>query len=233
MKKKSAVSHRDLELRNKKSCLIFALTSFIVISVNVKTDAKAILENLISQNNGRITSKEVDNAGIHRMYLKQLTDEGKLVQVERGIYQDSETLEDELYNIQTRYPTAIYSFETALYLHSLLERAPFNWTFTVKGTYHSKTLDNSGYSVKHSSEKLYSLEIVEVKSPAGNIIKAYSAERTICEILTTKAATDIQVITYAVKTYANRKDKNIPKLLELSKTFHVETKLRPYLEVLL
>ena len=203
------------------------------ISVNVKKNPKEILENLVSQNNGRITSKEADSLGIHRMYLKKLTAEGKLVQVERGIYQDATGIEDELFNIQTLYPNAIFSFETALFLHSMLERTPFNWTVTVRGTYHTKKLDNSGICIKHSCERLYPLEIVEVKSPAGNTLKAYSQERTLCEILTKKAAVDIQVITFAVKTYANQKNKNIPKLMELSKVFHVEKKLRPYLEVLL
>lgn len=199
----------------------------------VKEKPRETLENIISQNNGRITSKEANAAGIHRMYLKQLIDEGKLIRVERGIYQDLSSFEDELFNIQTLYPNAIFSFETALFVHSLLERTPFYWTITVKGTYHTKKLDNSGIYVKHSSENLYPIEIVEVKSPAGNTIKTYSQERTLCEILTKKNATDIQVITYAIKTYANQKRKNIPRLLELSKIFHVEKKLRPYLEVLL
>ena len=47
----------------------------------------------MSQNNGRITSKEADSLGIHRMYLKKLAAEGKLVQVERGIYQDATGIE--------------------------------------------------------------------------------------------------------------------------------------------
>jgi hypothetical protein len=37
-------------------------------------------------------------------------------------------------------------------------------------------------------------------SPAGNRIPAYSSERTLCEIMTVNAATDIQVITYAIKS---------------------------------
>lgn len=199
----------------------------------VKQTPIEILTEIISRNNGRITSKEVDSIGVHRMYLKRLTDNGKLVQVARGIYQDVTTLEDELYNIQTLYPNAIFSHETALYLHLLLERTPLTWTVSVKGTYHSKKLENSGICLKYSSQNLYPLEIVEVKSPAGNLIKTYSAERTLCEILSKKVNTDIQVITYAIKTYANRKDKNIPKLLELSKIFHTDKILRPYLEVLL
>ena len=87
--------------------------------------------------------------------------------------------------------------------------------------------------VKHSSKNLYTLEIVEVKTPLGNIVRAYSAERTLCEIMTAKVAADIQTITYAIKTYVGSKEKNIPKLMQLAKTFHVEKKIRAYLEVLL
>jgi protein-tyrosine-phosphatase len=53
----------------------------------------------------------------------------------------------------------------------------------------------------------------------GNIVRAYSAERTLCEIMPTKVAADIQAITYAIKTYVGRKEKNIPKLIQLAKTF--------------
>jgi hypothetical protein len=104
---------------------------------------------------------------------------------------------------------------------------------TFKGFYHSSSLAKNGIVVKHSSKSLYPLEIVEVKTPLGNIVRAYSAERTLCEIMTAKVAADIQTITYAVKTYVSRKEKNIPKLIQLAKAFHVEKKLRAYLEVLL
>lgn len=192
-----------------------------------------ILQNIISKNNGRITVKEAEVVGIHRMYLKKSADEGKLIRVSRGIYQAIESFEDELFNLQTQYPSGVFSFETALFLHSLLERVPMSWTMSFKGGYHSDALQSKGVIVKHSSEKLYTIEIEDVKTPSGNTVKAYSTERTLCEIVTTKAATDIQVITYAFKEYAKSKSKNIPHLMELSKTFHVESKIRSYLEVLL
>jgi hypothetical protein len=107
------------------------------------------------------------------------------------------------------------------------------WTMTFKGFYHSPSLSKNGIVVKHSSKNLYPLEIVEVKTPLGNVVRTYSAERTLCEIMTAKVAADIQTITYAIKTYVGRKEKNIPKLMQLAKTFHVEKKLRAYLEVLL
>ncbi|SHI71336.1 Transcriptional regulator, AbiEi antitoxin, Type IV TA system [Fibrobacter sp. UWP2] len=189
--------------------------------------------NLLLEKGGRITAKQASLAGIHRMILKQLSDVGKIVRVARGVYQLESAQEDELLNLQHRCPTGVFSCETALFLHSLTERAPFMWTMTFKGFYHSPSLAKNGIVVKHSSKNLYPLEIVEVKTPLGNVVRAYSAERTLCEIMTAKVAADIQTITYAIKTYASRKEKNIPKLLQLAKTFHVEKKLRTYLEVLL
>ena len=59
------------------------------------------------------------------MYLKILTDKGILERTEQGIYQKSDILNDELYDLQTEYPTGIFSLETSLYLYNLSERAPF------------------------------------------------------------------------------------------------------------
>ena len=208
------------------------LISCIFVSMFVNNKEK-ILINLLSEKGGRITAKEASLAGIHRMFLKQLADAGKIVRVARGVYQSATAQEDELLNLQHRCPTGIFSCETALFLHSLMERAPVVWTMTFKGFYHSPSLAQNGIVVKHSSKHLYPLEIVDVKTPLGNTVRAYSIERTLCEIMTAKVAADIQTITYAIKTYVGRKEKNIPKLIQLAKTFHVEKKLRAYLEVLL
>lgn len=208
------------------------LISCIFISMIVNNKERKLM-GLLSERGGRITAKETSLAGIHRMFLKQLADAGQIVRVARGVYQLATTQEDELLNLQHRCPTGVFSCETALFLHSLIERAPFVWTMTFKGFYHSPSLAKNGIVVKHSSKNLYPLEIVDVRTPLGNTVRAYSVERTLCEIMTAKAAADIQTITYAIKTYVGRKEKNIPKLIQLAKTFHVEKKLRAYLEVLL
>lgn len=200
--------------------------------MNVNSKKEHLME-FISSKGGRITTSEAELAGFHRMFLKQLTDSGEISRVSRGVYQLPTFQEDDLLDLQKQYPAGIFSYETALYLHSLMERVPFWWTMSFKGNYHSHTLQAKGIVTKLSSKKLYPLEIVEVKTPMGNIVKAYSVERTLCEIATVKAAADIQTITYAIRTYVASKTRNIPKLLELAKTFHVEKKIRTYLEVLL
>ena len=127
---------------------------------------------LLSERGGRITAKETSLAGIHRMFLKQLADAGQIVRVARGVYQLATTQEDELLNLQHRCPAGVFSCETALFLHSLIERAPFVWTMTFKGFYHSPSLAKNGIVVKHSSKNLYPLEIVDVRTPWGNTVRA-------------------------------------------------------------
>ena len=70
-------------------------------------------------------------------------------------------------------------------------------------------------------------------TPVGNTVRAYSAERTLCDILRPHSCVDIQVVTEAFRHFITRTDKNIPVLSEYAKILKVETRLRSYLEVLL
>lgn len=57
----------------------------------------------------------------------------------------------------------------------------------------------------------------KVITPGGNMVKAYSVERTLCGILRPHSRVDIQVVTEAFKHYVNRLDRNIPVLSEYAK----------------
>ena len=54
-------------------------------------------------------------------------------------------------------------------------------------------------------------------TPGGNTVKAYSVERTLCDILRPHSHVDIQVVTEAFKRYATRTDKNIPLCQSMQK----------------
>ncbi len=69
-------------------------------------------------------------------------------------------------------------------------------------------------------------------TPGGNTVRAYSVERTLCDILHPHSHVDIQIVTEAFKRYATRPDKNIPVLSEYATILKVEARLRSYREVL-
>jgi predicted transcriptional regulator of viral defense system len=200
--------------------------------MNVNSSNKQLILSRLAQNQGHITTKEVCSLGIHRQFLKQLVDSGQLVQTGRGIYQSPDVMEDELFDIQTEYKSGVYSYETSLYLFSLLERVPFCWTMTFKGQYHSEKLKKRGIQIKLCVPEFFESGTVDALTPGNHKVKAYCAERTLCEILKPKAKTDIQVVTYAFKEYAKKSEKNLPLLMHYAKIFKVEDKVRSYIEVL-
>jgi hypothetical protein len=103
---------------------------------------------------------------------------------------------------------------------------------TFKGKYHSEKLKQRDVIIKFIKDDLYDIEVNEVLSPGKHLVNTYSAERTLCEILTPRALCDIQTISYAYKTYSKWKNRNLQRLLELAKLFKVENKVRSYIEVL-
>ena len=89
-----------------------------------------VIESIMKMNNGYVTSKELDNFGIHRMYLNSMWKKGIVEKVAPGIYIDINKIEDNYYVFSLSMPNTIYSHMTALYFHGLSIKAP-NDTFKV------------------------------------------------------------------------------------------------------
>lgn len=73
-----------------------------------------------------------------------------------------------------------------------------------------------------------------IKSPQGQTIACYNAERTICDLLKDKKNQDIETLKYAISEYLkDKKARDLPKLMKYAKIFNVEESLNNYLEVLM
>ena len=151
----------------------------------------------------------------------------------RGVYILPEIWEDEFVNLQARFKKGIFSSETALFLWDLTDRTPNRYNMTFPHNYNLTNVRNEGVNCSRVKLEWYDTGISQLKSPGRNIITAYNMERTLCDILRKRSGVDTGVITEAFKRYAARKDKNIPLLSEYAKKFHVEEKVRRYLEVLI
>ena len=195
-----------------------------------------ILEKIIQmakENNGVVTTKMIAAAGFSRGNIKYLVDKGKLEKSSRGIYILPGIWDDEIFNLQNRFKRGIYSHETALFLWDLTDRTPNRYHMTFPTNYNLTNPKKADIQCAQCKNELYGLGLTQVITPGRNIVKAYSVERTLCDILKPRSRVDIQVVTEAFKRYAVRADKNIPLLSEYAKILRVETRLRAYLEVLL
>ena len=219
--------------------LTFVLYIYIIVSIKVNEGQMIVvgaIERIIKmaqENNGTVTTAMVVAAGFSRGNIQYLVDKGMIEKSARGVYILPEVWDDEIFNLQNRFKRGIYSHETALFLWDLTDRTPNRYHMAFPLNYNLTKPKQENIRCVQCKKELYQLGIEEVTTPGGNIVRAYSVERTLCDILRPHSHVDIQVVTEAFKLYITRTDKNIPVLSEYAKLLKVETRLRSYLEVLL
>lgn len=189
------------------------------------------LKELIDSSDGLILTKEVEKAGIPRQYLTVFTKENKLERVAQGVYLTPDTFDDEMYRIQARNQRAIFSHETALYLHDLTDRDPIRWSVTVPYGYNATHLKDEGISIYTVKKELHQMGSMEMETIYGRPIKVYNQERTICDIVRNRNNMDVAILNDSIKRYLELKERNIPLLLRYAKELRVENILRKYLEI--
>ena len=196
-------------------------------------DAKEKIEELLeSSEDGTITASQVTDAGLHRGVLRELCESGEIYRYGRGLYVRSDAWEDDFSLLQRKYSRGIYSHDTALYLLGWSDRAPAKYTMTFPKGYNAPSLKQENLIVKRVLPKNYEFGQTMIDSPAGNPIRVYDLERTLCDILR-GSGSDIQIVGEAMKRYAASKDRNIHKLIRYADRLRVKPKVLRYMEVLL
>lgn len=191
------------------------------------------IKNMLkASENGIITSVQVTEAGLHRNSLQQLVKDGEIYRFGRGLYVRRNSWEDDFYLLQKKYGRGIYSHDTALYLLGYSDRTPAKYTMTFPKGYNAPSLKQEIIIIKRVVPENYEFGQIQIKSPAGNLIRTYDLERTLCDILRGNGS-DIQIITDAMKRYAASGEKNIHKLMQYAERLRVRPKILRYLEVLL
>ena len=189
-----------------------------------------IIESIMKMNNGYVTSKELSNFGIHRMYLNIMKEKGMIEKVGNGIYIDSSKIEDSYYVFNLSMPNTIFSHMTALYFHGLSIKAPDDkYDITVRKTYNSKHLKK--HHVFYVPDDIYELGLTEAETPMGNKVRVYDIERCICDIIRSKNRMDLEHVKYSIREYIKRKDKDLIKLSKYADKMGIKKEVMDFVEV--
>ena len=191
------------------------------------------IKNLIMANDGMIQTSQVMNIGISKTVFYQYVKDNDMEQISHGVYATKDTWTDAMYLVHLRCKQAVFSHETALFVHDLTDREPIEYEITVKTGYNPSKLKNDGMKVYTVKKELHGEGIIMMQTPFGHLVPAYNMERTICDIIRNRNNTEIQTLQSALKQYVKRKDKNLRLLMQYAVKFHVDKILRQYLEVLL
>src|SRR5574344_805486 len=189
-----------------------------------------IIQELIKNNGGYITSKIITDLGIHRMYLKKMLENNMIEKVDKGIYIAKDTFNDKYYTLQLRYNKIIFSRFTALYFYGLTELYPDFFDITVDYNYHVDDINNNNYVIK-CNKNILDLGLTKVRTPYGHIVKSYDKERCICDIIKYRNKLDVEQVKKSVKMYVKDKTKNLNNLSNYSKKMGIYNEVTEYISM--
>ena len=113
--------------------------------------------NTISKNNGGIIeSKIAAEHGISKAMLYKLCKENKIQRIVKGQYILPDDMQDELLSISKRSEKVIFSHETALFLHGISDRTPFEHTITAPSGCIPSTSIKTECKVYYIKQELFS-----------------------------------------------------------------------------
>ncbi len=191
-----------------------------------------ILQQLIEKNNGYLLSAMVNESNISKAVLSKYVKEKGMQRIARGIYITDDVWPDELYIMQVRNKAVIFSGETALYLHGLIDREYSGICVTVPTGYNATHFKAENVQVKYASKSSYGLGVCAMPSMSGNMVKVYDRERCICDLISDRNKMEVQNFQIAMKTYMSGKGKKLSRLIKYAEKLGMRDEVMKYVEVL-
>ncbi len=186
----------------------------------------------IAQSNGVITAKKLNSFGVSPALIAYLSSQGRLIRIERGVYSLPDIPVDCFFSSQARYAKGVFSHNTALYLHGLSDRTPYELEMTFPRSYNITKCKENGIRPYRTTEQNYLSDVMEVKTPSNNTVCAYSAERTICDVFRySKGAPSDEEIN-AIKRYLKKSERDLNRLISIAKKQKTDKIIRHFLEAL-
>lgn len=158
-----------------------------------------------------LKTSDVVRAGIPKVYLTKLVKNGIIKRVKNGLYINSQTFPDTMYENLANSKYGIYSSLSALYLLDFSDRIPMIYDVTVPTGYKGYLQKIENVKLYYVSKKIYNLGLVEVDDMFNNKLRCYDLERTICDIVKYYDRLDKEICNKALIDYfsGNYNEKNL------------------------
>lgn len=192
-----------------------------------------LIKQLVNENDGLLFTEDITKHNIHREFIRKLVKEGYLEKVAHGTYLSKDGFKDSMFVLQTRKKRCIFSHETALYLHDLTDRDPFELSVTVPKGYNATQLKKEGVKVFIVAKELYSLGVEETHTDFGRPVRAYNKERTICDMVRNRNNVDKYILNDAIKRYFRSEEKNVYLLMEYAELLKIQKIIKKEYSILL
>lgn len=197
---------------------------------------KEALIHLFQENQGILRTSELLAAGVSENALRKLYIEGEVIKLKRGFYKwnNLEVLDigNQWVDVQKMLPKGVFCLYSAAEYHELSTFIPAAFHIALPKNSSTSLFIYPPVQTYFWEESIFSIGIEEYEVE-GEKVHIYNAERTVCDMLRFKHKVTWETAKECLKTYLNRKNRNIPLLLKYSESFRIKQLLSTYLDVLL
>ena len=189
----------------------------------------------IIQNGGLIRTRDALKFGIHRRTLYGLFDDGTLIQLSRGLYQLADLDRPpraHLAEISKKAPHAVICLKSALALHALSDREPAAVWLAVERKARKPAFESPPVKACFfSGESFY--QGVQIRHIMNQAVRIYNAPKTVIDCFRWQNKVGLDTAIQAARAYLAGNDANPSELMRYAKICRIESRFRPYLDVLL
>ena len=184
---------------------------------------------------GMVRARDFEQAGIPLVYLQRLRDDGRLIQLARGLYQLPELAGTDaahsLAEAATLIPRGVVCLISALRHHGLTTQLPPGvWITLPRG---ARTPKSAPFPLEivYASEPALSANIEQV-IVEGVSVPIYDTAKTVSDCFKYRRRIGVDVAIEALRDAINQRKTTASKIMQAAATDRVTNVIRPYIETL-
>lgn len=184
---------------------------------------------------GPIRARDLEEAGIPRVYLRRLTDRGLLIRTDRGVYRlaDAEVSEHpDLVDVAIRAPQATICLYSALQFHELTTEIAHAVWIMIDRHARAPRISHPPIEVVRASGRARTHGI-EVRAIEGVTVRITDPAKTVADCFRYPHCVGLDTAMDALRDYFRTHRNGVERLVEAARADRVYTKMRPYMEALI
>lgn len=191
---------------------------------------------IFEKNKGYARMVELKKANIHTRRIANAVELGVIEKIKPGLYKLKDYHWDEhgsFAEVNHAYMKAVICLTSAAEYYELTTFNPLYISVAVPHNTPKFNLDYPPIKVYYFADSYYSPGIETLKTKSG-IVKIYNKEKTIGDLFRYMKKIGEDIAVESLKTYLqNRKERNIPKLIEYAEICGVKKKIEPMVKAIL
>ena len=189
---------------------------------------------LATRQAGVVSTKDVEQVGIPRVYLSRLCEQGMLRRISHGLYTLPEPDASEylsLIEVSKRVPKAVICLISALSFHEITTQIPHEVWIAVPRRGWRPAFPYPPLNVSSVSIQAYSFG-VQTRELHGVPVNIYSPAKTVADCFKFRSKVGLDVAIEALKESWRQRKVNMDDLVEAAEICRVSKVIRPYLEAI-